>query len=319
MTRWNTRRTPSADASHVNVRARVNAAAASRSRSRLVRQHVGQRWPEVGRRGEHAGDAVDDRATVTADVRGDGRRAAGRAFRQRQPPTLGQRRAGHDPRPAVLVTQRVTAQMARQLDPRRGVVGGDPALELRPQRSLPDDADPQLGHGVAGLERGVEQQSEPLDGRHAGDGDDGRVGRLLAAGAEERVDAVVHGRHAVGAEAELEQLLTRRLRRRDGLGAAVERWRQPSLEEASGAGQRAGHDLVPHWPVYVVEDRHVRPPVPERREPRDAVPHLDETVGRAHLPGQLGGDRPGEDGVAAAAADHAVAVAVGLGREPGGG
>ena len=60
-------------------------------------------------------------------------------------------------------------------------------------------------------------------------------------------------------------------------------------------------------------------PVPHRREPRHAVPHLDEGVGAAHPPGQLGDRGAGEHRVAAAPADDPVAVAAVGGRQADGG
>ena len=53
----------------------------------------------------------------------------------------------------------------------------------------------------------------------------------------------------------------------------------------------------------------MRAAVPDGREPRHAVPHLDEGVGAAHPPGQLGDGGTGEHGVAAPPADDVVAVA----------
>ena len=138
----------------------------------------------------------------------------------------------------------------------------------------------------------------------------------VAAGGEERVDAVVDGGHPLGAEAEVDQLLAGRLRRRDHLGAPVERRGQAGLEQPPGAGERTGHDLVPHRSVDVVEDRDARPPVPDRREPRDAVPDLDERRRAPHPAGELGHRGAGEHAVAAPPADHVVAVATGLSRQP---
>jgi len=66
----------------------------------------------------------------------------------------------------------------------------------------------------------------------------------------------------------------------------------------------------------VMEDREVGSSIPDRREPGHAVPDLDEAVTRSHPAHQLGGHRPGEDRVAAAAADDVVAVTAIGRRQP---
>ena len=73
--------------------------------------------------------------------------------------------------------------------------------------------------------------------------------------------------------------------------------------------QRSGQDLLPHRSVDVVQHRDLRAPAPDRREPRDAVPDLDQRVVATHPPEQLGGDRPGEHRVPAPPPHDVVPVA----------
>ena len=123
----------------------------------------------------------------------------------------------------------------RRAQLRRAVLG-DPALQIRRAAGpSPTMRTLQVGHLDAGPLDRLEQQLEALDRSQAADGDDGRVRRAVAAGREVRVDAVVDGGDEVGPEPELDQLLTRRLRRRDGVRPPVE---GRGEREPRGSGRR---------------------------------------------------------------------------------
>ena len=212
-TRQKTWSTPSAEASHVSVRRVARAAHRMRARRSASSRTAAIASPSCA--GAQARpSAVDDRAAMAADVGRHGRRAAGRAFGQGQTPALGQRAAGHDPRPAVLGAQLVALDVAQQVHParrRRGPRSRPPA----PARCGPSPMMCSRSSGTrrrASLGR-LQQQLEALDGRHPPGGHDQRRGVLRAARREVgAVDAVVDRGHPLRPEPQLQQLVARRLR-----------------------------------------------------------------------------------------------------------
>ena len=204
--RRNTRSTPSADWSHVSVRARASAAVARRSRRAGSRDRARRcAGPSASGGTSTPGAPVDDGAAVAADVGRHGGRGARRRLGQRQSPTLGQRGAADEPRLAVLVTERLARQVTEQVDPARCVVLGDPPLQVGAH------ADPRRRCAAAGrARRGGRRATASTRSRNRFTGARRATattvgcGPAIAAGREERVDAVVDGRDAVGPEAELD-------------------------------------------------------------------------------------------------------------------
>ena len=107
--------------------------------------------------------------------------------------------------------------------------------ELLAQRSVADDRQPSArARRRRASTRGVDHELEPLDRRQPADGDQRRVGASCSPPGEKNVvDAVREGLHAIGAEAELEQLVA------GGVGRA-----SPSAR----AGRTAGRSRLEHPP-----------------------------------------------------------------------
>ncbi|GIU87533.1 MAG: hypothetical protein KatS3mg009_2048 [Acidimicrobiia bacterium] len=99
------------------------------------------------------------------------------------------------------------------------------------------------------------------------------------------------------------------LRQRDDRRAPVQRRCDTELDRAPEAGEPRRERHLPHRVVHVVQPDHAGPARPHGREPRHAVPDLDERVARTVPAHHLAERGTREHEVAAGLADHAVAVA----------
>ena len=261
--------------------------APSRCRSASSRQHGGQRRTEVGRArpARPVVPSTTEHRCPRMSVATAGVPQAAASVSDRPQPSASEALATtHARRYSSRSASRSTWPAARPSRP-------PPWSAIHRRRSarigpVADQPQAQVGDAPRGLQRRLEQQLEALDRRQPADGDDERVRACAQPPGEKNVvDAVVDRRHHRGAEAEL-----RAARRGSPPTASPSRCGGRTagpaglLEQPPGAGQRTGQDLVPHRAVDVVEDRDVRPAVPHRREPRHAVPDLDQRVRAAHAP-----------------------------------
>ena len=229
-------------------------------------------------RNEYAGDAIDDAAAMSVDIGGDRRGAARGSFGERETPAFGERCAGHQPRLLIQLDELGVAQLAGQMDPITGTVVRDAFLQRRPQRAFAHDHQLQPRHAPLGDSRRVDQLVLALHRRQPADTHDGGHRGVAVARMEHVFDAVVHGDHPLRLEAEVQQIVTSRLTRRQRQRPPVERRRQPGLDRSSHERERPGQQLIPHRSVHMVQERDARLVAPQRAQPRHAVPHLDERV-----------------------------------------
>ena len=214
----------------------------------------------------------------------------------------------HHPGPPILGRQVTPVDVAGELDPLGGAVGGHPRPQLTPKWTVADEPQAQFWNRAPSLGRRLESEMEALDRGESADGQHQRRRRPLPTRREVLLHTIGHRRHPLRAEAEFEQFLAGGLRRRNGGAAAVERRRDPGLQGPPHRRQRWRHDLRPHRAVDVMDDRDSRPAIPDRREPRNAVPDLYECVRSSHGSQCFGERGAREDAVPAASTDHPVAV-----------